>query len=176
MNLENWWLITSIHKLSTDSEHSGCPLDCCYFGIHENLGVRFWCCFTAWCPAWKLTESGNNLQSQLTRLFSLVLSSTCFWTLGAYLENLGTKEMPIFLWLAPHVRCWTADWLAKKVLPHLSHGPLCDQEEIIQHTQHLSHGPSGLMASFQAAWSRTLILWLSWVLVCCGNTTMIVFL
>ena len=39
------------------------------------------------------------------------------------------KECLFFLRLAAHGRCWTADWLAKKGLPHLSHCPLCDQEE-----------------------------------------------
>jgi hypothetical protein len=44
-----------------------------------------------------LLSLANILQSQLTRHFSLVLLSTCLWTLRAYMENLGTKEMPIFL-------------------------------------------------------------------------------
>ena len=40
----------------------------------------------------------------------------------------------MFLWLAIQNRCWTADRLAKRGLPHLDKCPLCDQEdETIQH-------------------------------------------
>jgi hypothetical protein len=35
----------------------------------------------------------------------------------------------LFLWLAAHDRCWTADRLARRNLPHLDLCPLCDQEE-----------------------------------------------
>ncbi|WVZ88874.1 hypothetical protein U9M48_035341 [Paspalum notatum var. saurae] len=34
-----------------------------------------------------------------------------------------------FIWLAAHKRCWTADRLAKRNLPHPATCPLCDQEE-----------------------------------------------
>ncbi|TVU39838.1 hypothetical protein EJB05_13279, partial [Eragrostis curvula] len=40
----------------------------------------------------------------------------------------------VFLWLAIRNRCWTADRLAKRGLPHPSQCPLCDQaEEDVQH-------------------------------------------
>jgi hypothetical protein len=35
----------------------------------------------------------------------------------------------LFLWLALHDRCWTADRLEKHRLPHPSACPLCDQAE-----------------------------------------------
>jgi len=39
-----------------------------------------------------------------------------------------------FIWLAIRNRCWTADWLQKRGLPHLDHCSLCDQEdETVQH-------------------------------------------
>ena len=39
-----------------------------------------------------------------------------------------------FLWLAFNNRCWTADQLAKRGLPHPTACPFCDQaEETIQH-------------------------------------------
>jgi hypothetical protein len=39
-----------------------------------------------------------------------------------------------FLWLVLHNKCWTADRLARKGLPHPSTCPLCDQEgESIHH-------------------------------------------
>jgi hypothetical protein len=39
-----------------------------------------------------------------------------------------------FMWLVAHNRCWTADRLAKRGLPHPERCPLCDQaEETINH-------------------------------------------
>uniref|UniRef100_A0A0A9AHR0 Reverse transcriptase zinc-binding domain-containing protein n=1 Tax=Arundo donax TaxID=35708 RepID=A0A0A9AHR0_ARUDO len=40
-----------------------------------------------------------------------------------------------FLWLAIRNRCWTADRLQKRGLPHPKSCPLCDQEE--ETAQHL---------------------------------------
>jgi len=38
------------------------------------------------------------------------------------------------MWLVAHRRCWTADRLARRNLPHPARCPLCDQvEEDIQH-------------------------------------------
>jgi hypothetical protein len=40
----------------------------------------------------------------------------------------------MFLWLAIKNKCWTADWLTKRGLPHPNKCILCDQEEkTIQH-------------------------------------------
>ena len=33
------------------------------------------------------------------------------------------------MWLVTHNKCWTADRLARRGLPHLEYFPLCDQEE-----------------------------------------------
>jgi hypothetical protein len=38
-----------------------------------------------------------------------------------------------FMWLAAHNRCWTADQLARRGLPHPDRCLLCDQEENIHH-------------------------------------------
>jgi hypothetical protein len=38
-----------------------------------------------------------------------------------------------FMWLVAHGRCWTADWLAKKGLPHPHRCLLCDQEGTLNH-------------------------------------------
>uniref|UniRef100_A0A0A9C8D1 Reverse transcriptase zinc-binding domain-containing protein n=1 Tax=Arundo donax TaxID=35708 RepID=A0A0A9C8D1_ARUDO len=38
------------------------------------------------------------------------------------------------MWLACHNRCWTANRLARRGLPHPDHCPLCDQaDESITH-------------------------------------------
>ena len=52
----------------------------------------------------------------------------CIW------KSWAPAKRKVFLWLAVRNRCWTADQLAKRNLPHLSLCPLCDQaEETIQH-------------------------------------------
>ena len=44
------------------------------------------------------------------------------------------NKCKVFLWLAIRNRCWTADRLARRGLPHPDRWPLCDQEdETIQH-------------------------------------------
>jgi hypothetical protein len=54
--------------------------------------------------------------------------------MGINLEDLGAEEMSIFLWLAIHNQCWTADRLAQRGLPNPSCCVLCDQVgEDIQH-------------------------------------------
>lgn len=51
------------------------------------------------------------------------------------MEDLGTFEVQIFMWLVVKNWCCTADRLAKKGLPYPAACPLCDQaEETIQHT------------------------------------------
>ena len=43
-------------------------------------------------------------------------------------------EYKVFLWLAVRDRCWTADHLVKRNLPHPNQCPLCDQaDKTIQH-------------------------------------------
>ena len=52
----------------------------------------------------------------------------CIWKTWAPLK------CKLFIWLAVKNRCWTADKLAKRGLPHPSACPLCDQAaETIQH-------------------------------------------
>jgi len=48
----------------------------------------------------------------------------------------------LFMWLVAHDRCWTADRLATKGLPHPEHCLLCDQEAIC-YCIAFSHGRSG---------------------------------
>jgi hypothetical protein len=47
--------------------------------------------------------------------------------MGENLEDLGSRQM-LFMWLAVHNKCWTADRLANRDLPHPDHCPMCDQE------------------------------------------------
>jgi hypothetical protein len=44
-------------------------------------------------------------------------------------KSWAPNKCKVFLWLAIRNRCWTADRLAKRGLPHPEHCPFCDQEE-----------------------------------------------
>jgi hypothetical protein len=62
----------------------------------------------------------------------------CGSTSLAGFERVWTTWAPpkcrFFLWLVLHNKCWTADRLAKRGLPHPISCPLCDQEgESIHH-------------------------------------------
>lgn len=80
---------------------------------------------------WKFEASGE---------FSTKSAYEAFF-LGAVLEpsnliwrNWAPRKCKFFLWLVAHNRCWTADSLARRGLPHPEHCPFCDQEdETIQH-------------------------------------------
>jgi hypothetical protein len=49
-------------------------------------------------------------------------------------KSWAPRKCKFFLWLAAHDRCWTADRLARRNLPHPELCPLCDQEkETINH-------------------------------------------
>lgn len=74
--------------------------------IHQNL------------PLWKPVSWYGNLRS-----------------LWEDLEKLGAWEMSFFMWLVVRERCWTADQLARRGLPHPSYCPLCDQE--VENINHL---------------------------------------
>ena len=50
------------------------------------------------------------------------------------LWNWAPGKCKFFMWLVAHNKCWTADRLAKRGLPHPECCPLCDQaEETIDH-------------------------------------------
>jgi hypothetical protein len=51
-------------------------------------------------------------------------------------KSWAPNKCRFFLWLVAHNRCWTADRLARRNLPHLDRCSLCDQEEETIH--HLS--------------------------------------
>ena len=48
-------------------------------------------------------------------------------------KSWAPNKCKVFLWPAIRNRCWTADRLAKRGLPHPDKCPLCDQEETVQH-------------------------------------------
>ena len=81
---------------------------------------------------WKLDISGQF--STKTAYEALFLGAVQFEPSTLIWKNWGPRKCKFFLWLVAHNRCWTADRLARRGLPHPEHCPFCDQEdETIQH-------------------------------------------
>ena len=81
---------------------------------------------------WKLDGSGNFSKSAYRAFFNGAIPFEHWRRLW---KSWAPSKCKVFLWLAIWNRCWTADRLARRGLPHLPKCPLCDQEE--EDIQHL---------------------------------------
>jgi hypothetical protein len=81
---------------------------------------------------WRFEASGKfSTKSAYEAFFN---GSTYFAPSNLIWETWAPRKCKFFLWLVAHNRCWTADRLARRGLPHPAHYPLCDQEdETINH-------------------------------------------
>ena len=59
----------------------------------------------------------------------MFIGSTQFRPWERIWKSWAPGKCKFFMWLVAHDRCWTADRLARKGLPHHDHCLLCDQEE-----------------------------------------------
>ncbi|GJN34910.1 hypothetical protein PR202_gb23618 [Eleusine coracana subsp. coracana] len=85
---------------------------------------------------WRFSESGQySAKSAYTTLF---IGATQFQPWQLIWKSWAPSKCQFFMWLALHNRCWTADHLAKRGLPHPERCGLCDQEE--ESMQHLLIG------------------------------------
>ena len=81
---------------------------------------------------WKLDASGSYSSKSAYRAY--FFGSVTFEPWRRLWKSWAPNKCKTFLLLAIHNRCWTADRLAKRGLPHPDKCPLCDQEEeTIQH-------------------------------------------
>jgi hypothetical protein len=81
---------------------------------------------------WKFSPTGQ--YSSKSAYDMLFIGSTSFGAFERVWESWAPSKCSFFIWLVMHNRCWTADRLARRGLPHPSVCPLCDQEEeTIQH-------------------------------------------
>ena len=81
---------------------------------------------------WKLDGSGNFSKSAYCAFFNGAIPFEHWRRLW---KSWAPSKCKVFLWLAIRNRCWTADRLARRGLPHPPKCPLCDQEE--EDIQHL---------------------------------------
>lgn len=81
---------------------------------------------------WKLTDSGSYTSKSAYRAFFVGTVRFAPWK--RIWNSWAPLKCKFFVWLAIYNRCWTADRLAKRGLPHRDACPLYDQaDEMIQH-------------------------------------------
>jgi len=77
---------------------------------------------------------------------SLFIGATSFRPWERIWKSWAPNKCKFFMWLAADNRCWTADRLSRRNLPHPEHCPLCDQaEETIDHLLVLYLHPTSLV-------------------------------
>ena len=82
---------------------------------------------------WRLSASGEyTAKSAYDALFEGALSFAPYERIW---KSWAPPKCRFFMWLVAHNRCWTADRLARRDLPHPNWCLLCDQEE--ENIQHL---------------------------------------
>jgi hypothetical protein len=85
---------------------------------------------------WRLSPTG--VYSASSAYEALFQGAVLFGPFERIWKSWAPPKCRFFMWLVAHQRCWTADWLAKRGLPHPDFCPLCDQEE--ENIQHLLVG------------------------------------
>jgi hypothetical protein len=76
---------------------------------------------------WKLTQSGAYSSKSAYAAFFVGTIKFAPWK--KIWKSWAPLRCKFFIWLAINNRCWTADRLAKRGLPHSEVCPFCDQEE-----------------------------------------------
>jgi hypothetical protein len=76
---------------------------------------------------WRFEASGKFSTKSVYEAF--FYGSTYFAPSSLIWDTWAPRKCKFFLWLVAHNRCWTADRLARRGLPHPDHCPLCDQED-----------------------------------------------
>jgi hypothetical protein len=81
---------------------------------------------------WQFASTGK--YSAKSAYEAMFIGATQFNPWERIWRSWAPGKCQFFMWLVAHNKCWTADRLAKKGLPHPEHCPLCDQdEETINH-------------------------------------------
>ena len=76
---------------------------------------------------WRLSSNGQ--YSAKSAYDGFFLGSTLFGPWERIWKSWAPPKCRFFMWLVAHNKCWTADRLARRGLPHPEYCPLCDQEE-----------------------------------------------
>jgi len=76
---------------------------------------------------WRFESSGTFSTRSAYRAF--FIASISFEPWKRIWKSWAPGKCKTFIWLAIRNRCWTADRLQRRGLPHPDHCPLCDQED-----------------------------------------------
>jgi hypothetical protein len=76
---------------------------------------------------WQFSSSGK--YSAKSAYEAMFVGAICFQPWERIWKSWAPGKCKFFMWLVAHNKCWTADRLAKRGLPHPEKCPLCDQEE-----------------------------------------------
>jgi hypothetical protein len=81
---------------------------------------------------WRFSASGDYTAN--AAYAAMLHGSVLFKQADRIWKTWAPNKCQFFIWLVAHNRCWTADRLARRGLPHPIHCPLCDQQdETINH-------------------------------------------
>jgi hypothetical protein len=81
---------------------------------------------------WRFTANGQ--YSAKTTYEAMFVGVTEFSPWERIWKTWAPSKCRFFMWLVARKRCWTADRLAQRGIPHLESCPFCDQvEESIDH-------------------------------------------
>ena len=76
---------------------------------------------------WRFSSTGK--YSAKSAYEAMFIGATHFKPWERIWRSWAPGKCRFFMWLVAHNKCWTADRLARKGLPHPEQCPLCDQEE-----------------------------------------------
>jgi hypothetical protein len=85
------------------------------------------------CHVWRLSSDGH--YSAKSAYENILRGMVVFNPYEQIWKSWAPGKCRLFMWLVVRDRCWTADRLARRGLPHPGCCPLCDQDE--EHINHL---------------------------------------
>ncbi|XP_022684049.1 uncharacterized protein LOC111257920 [Setaria italica] len=97
-----------------------------YLGLWDLLSERALQPEVEYSHIWRFSSSGKYSAKSA---YEAMFIGAIIQTLGKDMEDWAPDKCKFFMWLVAHNKCWTADRLAKRGLPHLEQCPFCDQEE-----------------------------------------------
>jgi len=131
--VRNRTVADALHEL-TFYRHKGCPRLAWSSWISGTLGTMSSIALNISEDVHQRRFVSNGIFSTRSAYRAFFIGSTSFEPWKRIWKSWAPGKCKIFIWLAIRNRCWTADRLQKKGLPHPAQCPLCDQEgETVQH-------------------------------------------
>ena len=93
-----------------------------------------WLCLIGMCLNQYSTSGASGQYSTKSAYEAFFVGAIHFRPWERIRKSWAPGKCKFFMWTAAHKKCWTAECLAKKGLPHPALCPLCDQvEETLDH-------------------------------------------